>query len=133
MAAMKLMAVAGAAVAIGIGATAAWLHIQHPADPSEQISSVEVGSVTARLADAPDEHYLRIEPILEVCCGEDESVKHRIDWVRDAIFEDLLHYSSRDLMKPEGMARLKESIRTQLNNRFHNSIRQIVFKDFLVE
>jgi len=101
--------------------------------PPPKVAYVEVKEMTLRLADAHDEHYIKLSPVLAVPVKKSDEMTDKLPIVRDRIVTIVTARASTDLVSPAGKDKLKADLMTALHRDFQDDVVEIYFSDYLVE
>ena len=104
-----------------------------PPPPPPKLAYVEVKEMTLRLADASNEHYIKLSPVIAVPVKKSEEVTEELPVVRDRIVSVVTARASTDLVSPAGKDKLKSDLMSALHRDFQDDVVEIYFSDYLVE
>jgi flagellar protein FliL len=104
-----------------------------PPPPPPKLAFVEVKEMTLRLADANNEHYIKLSPVIAVPAKKSDEMTDKLPVVRDRIVTVVTARSSTDLVSPAGKDKLKTDLMKALHRDFQDDVVEIYFSDYLVE
>jgi flagellar FliL protein len=140
----SMLLIVGAALVLILGGAGGWFYLhqgktaQASAPPTEQLHNVHLEGFTVNLADAEENHFLRITIDLGLgrvpkAAKEGES-EIPIARVRDAILTVLTAGKAEVLITTEGKAQLKRDVLAALQKSAPElDVREVYFTEFLVQ
>jgi flagellar protein FliL len=138
----KLIIIVAAVVLLGGGGSGYYFFLMPkkpgikkatPPPPPPKLAYVEVKEMTLRLADASNEHYIKLSPVIAVPEKKSEEMTNKLPIVRDRIVTVVTARNSNDLISPAGKDKLKTDLMTALHRDFQDDVVEIYFSDYLVE
>jgi len=106
------------------------------ANKEEVTQTVEMGSMTVKLADSNEAHYLRVNPILEFKADKklEEEISKKNYLIRDSFLKVMRSKFMSDIQSVQGSEALKAQFLEVINKHLKSGrIKRIYYIEFLVQ